>query len=220
MIFLPYALAVLLQLTVLIFLLRGAFQKYPVLFLYCSIQFGTNILMGIVAFGSGIQTQLYRNLYWTTDLTLDLLRFFLVIALTLQIIHGSGLKPGVERAFAIIATAAILLPFVLFHPFFTSRWFRHTSQLMSFAGAAMNLLLWTVLVERRRRDPELLLVCAGLGISVTGVAITYGLLQFSGPHIRWLPDLIKSGTLLVGTLIWCYAFRPATRPLPVQAESF
>jgi hypothetical protein len=53
-------------------------------------------------------------------------------------------------------------------------------------------------------------VCAGLGVAVTGVAITYGLLQFTSADFRWLPDLFKSLTQVGSLVIWCWAFRPST----------
>jgi hypothetical protein len=110
-----------------------------------------------------------------------------------------------------MVVVALALPFVLFHPFFTLRWYRHTSQLLSFGGALMNLFLWTGIIGKRDRDPQLLPVSAGLGVAVTGVAITYGLLQFTSADFRWLPDLFKSLTQVGSMVIWCWAFRPSAR---------
>jgi hypothetical protein len=52
-------------------------------------------------------------------------------------------------------------------------------------------------------------VSAGLGVAVTGIAITYGLLQFTSTSFRWLPDLFKSLTQVASMVIWCWAFRPS-----------
>jgi hypothetical protein len=107
--------------------------------------------------------------------------------------------------------AAVVLPFVLYHPYFTGKWFRHTSQLLSLGAAFMNLLLWTAIVGRKgQRDHQLLMVSAGVGVAVTGLAVGYGLLQFmSSDAVRWLPDLFKALTQVAGNVIWCWAFWPA-----------
>jgi len=164
-----------------------------------------------VVFTAGATSELYRNVYWAADVILDLLRFILVIAMTHAVLEGEALRPAIGRLLGMIVTVAIVLPFVLFHPLFSTRWFLHTSQLLSFGGAAMNLFLWTAIIGKRQRDTQLLLVSAGLGVAVTGVATTYGLLQFTSTELRWLPDIFKSMTLLLGVLLWCWAFRPATR---------
>jgi hypothetical protein len=159
----------------------------------------------------GAGSPLYRNLYWTTDVIVDLLLFLMVVTMTREVMRENPLWPVVGRMLLIIVAAAVVLPFVLFHPFFTQRWYRHTSQLLSFGGALMNLFLWTGIIGKRDRDPQLLPVSAGLGVAVTGVAITYGLLQFTAADLRWLPDLFKSLTQVGSMVIWCWAFRPSAR---------
>jgi hypothetical protein len=212
--FLSYLLPVtdgLLQIILIVFLLRGPFKRYPLLLLYCVFQISVVVLSGWVFFGAGAGSPLYRNLYWTTDVLVDLLLFLMVITMTREVMKENPLWPVVGRMLLIIVVAAVALPFVLFHPLFTQRWYRHTSQLLSFGGALMNLFLWTGIIGKRDRDPQLLPVSAGLGVAVTGVAITYGLLQFTSADFRWLPDLFKSLTQVVSMVIWCWAFRPSTR---------
>jgi len=201
----------LLQLTLIAFLLKGPFKRYPILFLYCVVLISADVLLGWAFFGAGTGSPLYRNIYWTSEVLIDLLLFLMVITLTREVMKENPLWPVVERMLSIIVVAAVMLPFVLFHPFFTQRWFRHTSQLLSFSGALMNLFLWTGIIGKRDRDPQLLSVSAGLGVAVTGVAITYGILQFTSANFRWLPVLFKSLTALGSMAIWCWAFWPSKR---------
>jgi hypothetical protein len=209
----------LLQLILIVFLLRGPFKRYPLLLLYCVFQISVVILSGWAFFFAGAGSALYRNLYWTADVLVDLLLFLMVMTMTREVMKENPLWRVVGRMLLIIVVAAVVLPFVLFHPYFTQRWYRHTSQLLSFGGALMNLFLWTGIIGKRDRDPQLLPVCAGLGVAVTGVAITYGLLQFTSANLRWLPDLFKSLTQVGSMLIWCWAFRPSAREQssPIQA---
>ncbi|HTD44376.1 MAG TPA: hypothetical protein VK687_09360, partial [Bryobacteraceae bacterium] len=200
-------------------LLRGPFKRYPLLLLYCVFQISAVILSGWAFFFAGAGSALYRNLYWTADVLVDLLLFLMVMTMTREVMKENPLWRVVGRMLLIIVVAAVVLPFVLFHPFFTQAWYRHTSQLLSFAGALMNLFLWTGIIGKRDRDPQLLPVCAGLGVAVTGVAITYGLLQFTSANLRWLPDLFKSLTQVGSMVIWCWAFWPSTRESssPIEA---
>ena len=209
----------LLQLILIVFLLKGPFRRYPLLLVYCVFQIGVVVVSGWVFYVAGAGSALYRNLYWTTDVIVDLLLFLMVITMTREVMKENPLWSVVGRMLAVIVVAAVVLPFVLFHPFFTQRWYRHTSQLLSFGGALMNLFLWTGIIGKRDRDPELLPVCAGLGVAVTGVAITYGLLQFTSADFRWLPDVFKSLTQVGSMVIWCWAFRPSTREPSSQIEA-
>ena len=108
----------------------------------------------------------------------------------------------------------LLVPFVMFQrPLFLMRWMDHTSQLLNFGAAIMNLFLWTALIGSRQRDPRLLMVSAGLGVAVTGAAIAYGfraLIGKAGP--LWLPDVFLSVTHLICVFLWCWAFRPVRKP--------
>lgn len=212
--FLAYLLpgvSAILQLSLAGLLLRGPIRRYSLLFLYCCAQLIANVADGIALSAGGVRSVLYSNVYWTGDVVHDLLLFLLVITLTYTVMEGNPLRPGVGRLLAIIAVAAVVLPFVLYHPYFTGSWFRHTSQLLSLGAAFMNLLLWTAIVGRKgQRDHQVLMVSAGVGVAVTGLAVGYGFLQFmSSPAARWLPDLFKALTQVAGNVIWCWAFWPA-----------
>lgn len=202
---------ILLQLTLIVLLAKGPLRRYPVLLLYSVTYIAVIALEGLALSEAGVDSALYRNLYWTSDLVLDFLLFLMVITLTYRVVAGNPLLRPFARMLFLVAAAAIVLPFILFHPLFQFGWFRHTSQLLSFGAALMNLLLWTAIIGKRDRDPQLLPVSAGLGVAVTGVAITYGLLQFTSANFRWLPDLFKSVTQVGSMVIWCWAFRPSAR---------
>ena len=111
-----------------------------------------------------------------------------------------------------VVVAALVLPFVLFHPRFTpwplGAWFNSTSELLNFGAALMNLPLWATLIGSRLRDPQFLKVSAGLGVAVTGAALAYGLRHFIPPGaFRWVPNLFLMLSQLAGWLLWCSAFR-------------
>jgi hypothetical protein len=216
---------VLLEALCVILLLRGSYRTYPFLFLSCLVMLFGAVAVGVSLRLTGINSVTYRHVYWTVDVIDYFARFLLVVALIYQVTEGSVLRGALKRILPLVACAAVVLPFVLYHPFFTGRWFRHTSQLLNLSAAFMNLLLWTAILGRKNRDRQLLLVSVGIGISVTGMAISYGMLQFlSSDTVRWLPDMFKSFAETAGAAIWCWAFLPAVRreggtPQPIGERS-
>jgi hypothetical protein len=212
------AAAILLQLALILLLARGPFRTYPVLLVYSVTYIGVMVLEGLAFTQAGVDSGLYRYLYWSSDLVLDFLLFLMVITLMYRVAGSNALLRPFGRILFVVVAAAVVLPFILYHPLFQFGWFRHTSQLLSLGAAVLNLLLWTAIISTRDRHPQLLLVSAGVGVAVTGVAITYGLLQFTSANLRWLPDLFKSLTQVVSMAIWCWAFRPSTRPSPLRIQ--
>jgi hypothetical protein len=230
-----WTLAAIVQVVVIFFLISGPFRKFLVLFAYLLLDFVSTLALTLadvlyggsmhvsVARASDLQ-KLYTHLYWTGEVVLDLLLFMTVIVLTYRATDEGRVRTAAGKLLGVVALLAVLLPFVLFHPKFTpwpnGFWFNSTSQLLNFGGAIMNLALWTALIASKRRDPQLLTVSAGLGILVTGAAISFGLRHFislNGP--RWIPDLLLLLTHLSALIIWCRAFRPAAKPRQVPSDA-
>ena len=213
-------------------LLLGPGRKFWVVLLYASWEFLATVGLTIAylrIFGtpqvSPDAAQLYSRFYWTNDVIADLLRFVLVVVLIYRVAGSS--RPLLGRALSGLVVATIVLPFFLFHPIFpppglptvASRWyprgawFNSTSQLLNFGGAIMNVILWGLLLQSRKRDPQILAVSIGLGILLTGTAISYGLRHFAAPQGAYaaLFNLLLNVTQLGAWLIWCRAFWPPPR---------
>ncbi len=169
--------------------------------------------------------RLYAKLYWSNDVVVDLLRFFVVTVLIYKVAGSS--KPFLGRLLVGLVVAMMVLPFLLFHPllphasaatrtaseyFPRGTWFNSTSQLLNFGAAIMNVILWGALIQSRNRDPQILALSLGMGILVTGTAIGYGLRHFV-PQGGWTAvfNLFLNLTQLAAWLIWCRAFWPAPK---------
>ena len=197
---------------VLVFLLVGLFRQYTLLLTYAVAQLASAILEVYVSNRYGRDAQIFSTVYWTDEVLLDFLRFSLVIALAYRLSEGSA-APAVKKLLIAVVVVAVALPFMLpGGELFGTRWFNRTSQMLNFGGAIMNLALWTVLLGSKRRDPQLLLVSAGVGISVTGAAIAWGVRLLVRDQDWWAPNLFLILSYLAGVLIWCWAFRPGTQP--------
>jgi hypothetical protein len=178
----------------------------------------------------------YAQLYWTNDVIVDMLRFMLVAVLIYKVVGSS--KPILGQVLSGLVAAMLVLPFALFHPFHQYRprkgtylsskllnfgsalfqtyppvpWFNSTSQLLSFGAAIMNVILWGALIQSKKRDPQILAVSLGLGILVTGTAVSYGFRHFAPEgQFTALFNLFLNLTQLATWLIWCRAFWPVPR---------
>ena len=205
------------QAILIVFLLQGFFRRYPVLLVYCVLQLAATITEEYVFRVHG-QTNFFRNLYWTDEITLDLLLFIMVITLIYRALEGSPLRAAMGRLLSAVVAIVVVVPFVLFSARrFSTNWFDGTSQLLNFGALILNLGLWTALIGTKRRDPLLLKVSAGLGVAVAGAAIAYGLRRFTPPNStpQQLANLFKTLTYLTSVAIWCWAFRVAAKKHPV-----
>lgn len=210
------AISIVIQALVIFFLLRGPFRRYPLLLLYCALQLAATVTEEYVLRVFGDTSALFRRLYWTDEVILDLLLFLMVITFTYRALESSPLRAAMGRLLGAVLVIVLVVPFILFKARrFSSPWFDGTSQLLNFGGAIMNLGLWTALIGTKKRDPLLLTVSAGLGIAVTGAAIAFGLRRFTPPGTaQQLVNLFKTITYLASVAIWCWAFRPAARKNP------
>jgi hypothetical protein len=224
-------------LLLVVFLLIGPTRKFWVVLLYVSWELFATIGLTLadlrlhgtaqVATAADAASRLYARLYWTSDVIDDLLRFVLVTVLIYKVVGSS--KPAIGRILGGVLLAAIVLPFLLFHPTFDPYpkvpWFNSTSQMLNFGAAILNLILWGALIQSRKRDPQILAVSIGLGILVTGTAVSLGLRHFvpQGGFTAAF-NLILNLTQLAAWLIWCRTFWPVRRQKtldpPAAAGSF
>ena len=144
------------------------------------------------------------------SIIVDLLRLVLASVL----IYKVAATPSLGRILAGLVLVMVVLPFVLFHPTFkpmpSVAWFNSTSQLLNFGASIMNVILWGALIQSRRRDSQLMGLSVGLGILVTGAAVSCGLRHFipQGGFTAAF-NLFLNLTQLAAWLIWFHAFTPA-----------
>lgn len=203
---------VILQISLLLFLLPGGFRKFPLLLLYSVVQLLTDVAEVVVSHQFGRSAFQYVRLYWSDEIVLDLLLFLMVIVFTYQALEGSPLRATLGRFLAAVVVLAVILPFAVYshRTFLSTRWFNGISQWLNFGGAIMNLGLWTALLANKKRDPQLVTVSVGLGLAVTGAALYFGLRQFlTRTESRPFVELFGVMTHLLGLFVWCWAFRPA-----------
>ncbi len=202
------------QLGTVVFLLIRPVRKYGFVLAYCSLQLLTSLLEVVVLskFGSG--SKQFRLAFWTDEIVLDLLLFLILILLTYRAMEHRPGRFAMGRALGVVTAMVIGLPFVVFKgAFVMTAWFNHTSQMLNFGAAILNLGLWTALLGSAQRDRKLLTVSAGFGVMATGVAVSFGLRVLVPQHSALSAGLSQIFVLshLAGGMILCWAFRPVGR---------
>ena len=207
-----------LQIVLLWLIFRGPLKRYFPLFLYVLSSVVVNSAQGYVFQKWGADREHYYPIYWGGTLFLDIQFFLLMITLTPRALEGNPSRSRLVRIMGVVAVVVLLIPFVAFESrLFTTRWNDSTSQLLNFGAAVMNLVLWGALLIGKQRDRQLLTVSAGLGVAVAGAALTHGLRSFTGEDTvgREIADYLYRLLYIGSVAIWCWAFRPARKPVPV-----
>jgi len=207
-----------LQLVLVFLLARGLFPRYIVFCLYAVTELAADIAEGIAYYRVGWASPVYRQIYWTDHIALDLLLFLVVITFTYEALGESPFRRTAAKALAAIVAVATILPFAWVHNhhgkqhgYFDSQWFNHTSQILNFGAAIMNLVLWTALLSNRRRDPKLVTLSIGVGIVTASAAIAWGAREWLPRQERWPIDSFMTLAHVVSLLLWCWVFRPKTQ---------
>jgi len=201
-----------LQLAVIVFLLQGVFRKYPLILVYSALRFATGVLEVFIMHTGGKGTRLFRQLYYSDRVALNLVLFLMVTAIIYDLLEETPRRSMIGKILLGIVASVLLLPFLVLSGRFTIHWLNGMSQFLYFGSEIMTLVLWTVLLTSRSRDPQLVKFTVGLGVAMAGAAISFGLQQrMHAPHLVWMPNLFLQVTHVAGVLFWCWAFRPVRR---------
>ncbi len=199
--FLAYV-GIALQITAIALLLRGPVSRYLILMVYILTMVGTTVVEMWAR--THMQPPEYMKVYFTNEIATDLLLFLVVILFTYRTVEAGDGRTSAGKLLTLVVVIVMVLPFVIFRePKFHNLWYRHTSQLLNFGAAIMNVVLWTALLKSKRRDPLLVTLSIGVGIMVTGWAIYFGLSLQLGPNLRLIANLIAVSTNLLGMYVWC-----------------
>ncbi len=191
---------------------RESLRSYPLILVYCSSLIVTTVVERLT-YGS-LDSETYRNIYWTDELVVNTLLFSLVLSLIFRSLGEQPLRGALGRtlAVAILATAAYSI-YILWDPAagkLTFRGMTVVSRNLNFGAALLNLLLWTILMRTPKYDTQLLLVSAGLGIKVTGVAIAQALRTvLPASYARDTVEFIIPVADFICLYLWWRTFRPA-----------
>jgi hypothetical protein len=200
--------SIVLQCALVVLLLVSFARRYSILLIYSLAYLFATVMGEFILRRDGVQSAAYRTFYWRGEVGLDLLLFLTVIILIHQALEGSAARSRARVVLAGIVALALILPFLVLHSqTFSNRWFDGASQILNFSAAILNLGLWSALLLTKKRDPRLIGVSLGVGVTVTGAAIGYGLLQLIASGHNFI-NLFSPIAHLTGLILWCRAFAP------------
>lgn len=201
-------------------LLSGPYRRFPLPFAYSVTLFLTTIIevSTYTAVAGGLMLANSRAVYyWVNDSILQVLIFCVVISLIYEA-TGRARRAAVFRRW-VIAGAGLL--FVL--SFVSHRdpgaqwttWMTAVSRDLSFFSVVLDLLLWSILIARRNRNQQLLMLSGGLGVQFTGAAIGQSLRQLSRSTVI-AGNLILVLSALMCLYVWWQTFRMKAARLQVE----
>ena len=163
-------------------------------------------------FGS-LSRKAYVNFYWANEIIEQ--GFALVLMLVVVQLAVAG-----EKSLAIlgqvVASVVVVLASALLtegEQSYSSRWMTGFTRNLSFGVALMNFQVWGLLIAKRVRSREILLLACGLGLLTTGKSLghTIRIIATPGGWVEWLGNYTVVATSLLATYTWWAAFRPSKR---------
>jgi hypothetical protein len=200
------------QILVMSALLRGAYKRYPFVFIYSLVLLLTSVVDVATISGVGKFSQQLAPDYYRSEAFRQVLLFAVVVSLMDRALQDRALRQHL-RIYLLSGAAVALGVSLWIHSnvqFYSLR-MTLVGRDLSFGSAVLNLLLWSILISSKRRDRELLLITGGLGLQFTGEALGQSLRQIAGQHrnlvILWFGNLFLVTAHIVRLYVWWEAFR-------------
>src|SRR5450432_2640425 len=208
-----------LELMVIAGLLRGGYRKFPLVFVYSILNFLATVveIPSTIAYYRGVAGAgtTSADYWWNNEAVFQVLNYLVVMSLIYQataelrsrrilrlsLFAGAFLFAGVT--FVVHYDPAVLKGF----------WMTPWTRDLNFCSAVLDMALWALLIGRREKDEQVLLLSGGMGVQFTGEAIGGSLRQLAQKdrsHALALSGgLIMMLSNLVFLFVWWRAFRPA-----------
>jgi hypothetical protein len=227
------AVGAILQILIISALIPHQFRKFPALSLYSIASFLATVMEGAAFIRLFDWNTFGKNVYWINELVIQVLVFALVVSLISKALDmgesSPKRRPSLAAGALVIMTFCVILAIIDRGSMVFRQIMTPVSRNLSFASAILNLLLWTLLLSRRDRDKQLMLLSVGIGIQTTGQAIGHSL-RIIG-HSKNAHPLVETGTILMlltyvlSLLVLWRALkknwaREQLQPKPVHAGSF
>jgi hypothetical protein len=219
------AIGVPLELMVIAGLLRGAYRKFPLVFVYSILNFLATVveIPSTVAFYRGVAgaARTSADYWWNNEAVFQVLNYLVVMSLIYQ--ATAELRSRRILRISLFAGAILFAGitfFVHYNPTLPlpGLWMTPWTRDLNFCSAILDLALWSLLIGRREKDARVLLLSGGMGVMFTGEAIGGSLREIAlkdRSHALALSGgLIMMLSNLMFLFVWWQAFRPARQRNP------
>ncbi len=197
-----------LELLILNKLIKGPYRKYPILFADVLVLFFTGIIDATLYFDLGLWVGSARKVFWIDDSIRQVFLFILVLSLVYHSIPSDRRRVVLQRLLIAGSILFVAASYASYND--SSVWMTAVIRNMSFGAAILNLGLWAALIQRKNRDPQILLLSGGLGLQMTGEAMGHSLRMISRTFLTFGNVVLVVAHLLC-LLAWWQAFRNVRR---------
>ncbi len=205
------------QLYVIHLMTKGLSRSYPWVFLYLLVLFLTGVadFAGIV--GPNSLTEWYARVYYINNTLRHLTGFLAVVSLFLIATRDHPQRDRLRTRVLAALVALMVLSFVARFPGFDNfeqnlpGYLGVVGRDMGFLTALLILTLWFALIRQRSRSSLLFLISSGMGLNMTGEAMSVSISVLSDGALDLLANIISVGSHFLCLLIWIHALRLAER---------
>jgi hypothetical protein len=194
------------------------YRKFPILACYAVVSFLATVMEGAIYLRAfGFSTEFSKDIYWINEGIIQVLVYLLVVSLMGKTLSTGTQKRGFRFDYAVAALALMAFCIVVAYKPDSHYLVSMTaaSRNLSFASAILNLLLWSMLLATKKRDPQLLTLSTGLGVQTTGRAIGHSLRKIPVTELKLLGNSLMVLTYMLSFVILWWALHKRK-----QSDSF
>jgi len=172
--------------------LRGDWRRFPLVFTYVVADFlvaaaETPTIWAITFRSTQAARSWGARVYERGEVFLEFFTFVLVISLISRACAGFRSRRLMQAA---CVAGAVLFAGISFQAHYDSRivpglWMAPWTRDLNLGASILDLALWTLLMEQRKKDQRLLLLSGALGIQFAGAAIGHSLRSMATHYHAW-----------------------------------
>jgi len=207
--YIAWAIGLFLNVLVISALVRGSYREYPFVFAYAlSLLASTVVQIGLRSASRSVQDELY----WISEVVLDVLVFCAVIAFIDEAARYARQKTIERRWLILVSVLLCATSYAVHRGSNVNLTMTSISRDLNICASILDLILWSLLVAARRPDRRLMLLSGGLGLQLSGAIMGQQLVKSSR-------SLVKAGSLVEVTtfLLFLYIWWRALRRQPAEA---
>lgn len=188
---------------------RRDFRRYLPLNLYMLLCVIANVGVYVCSRAYSIQSREYFYSYYSSDILLSVLMYFVVAGLFAQVFADTNFSRYVRGAAGILLGSTVLFAYIsAWHTgsHLTAQFAVELEQDLNFVGVVLIYVLWGAVIKLRETRVRLVQVVLALGVYFSAVAVTFALFNL-------FPDLKSGGLRLVPQVLalwlpvaWTYTF--------------
>ena len=205
----------LLALAALSLVRTGRVRQFPLPFAFFLFSLSLSILLSLHSLPGLMSRAEYIKFYWANELIEQGFALALMVFIMRLALAGERSAAILSQGLASVAVVLVAGLLTEGSVSFSSRWMTGFTRNLSFGVALMNFQVWGLLLAKKVKTREVLLLASGLGLLTTGKSLghTIRIVAERGSWAGPVGNYIVVATGILGAYAWWCAFRrPAKSP--------